>query len=198
MIFQIGFSGSASSLVNALQQWGFVDLIIPFTLIFAVLFALLSKLDLFVGKEGKKYNTIISAAIALLIVIPHVLSPRPDDVVSILNRFLPEFVFVTIAILILLVLVGLVGGSKTVASGIIVGLAGLIAVVYLGMVILSSVSAYNLPFTFLSDPNFQALVIVLLVLGLVVWYIGHEESTEKWYDTTEKWLKGIFGKGNGG
>ena len=158
-----------------------------------MLFALLSKIDLFSGKEAKKYNTIISVAIALLIVIPHVLNPSPNDVVGILNKFLPEFVFVTIALLILLILVGLVKGSTSVASGVLVGLAAIVAIIYLGLVVVNSLSPASLPFTFLSDPNFQALVIVILVLGLVIWYIGHEESTEKWHDTMEKWIKGIFG-----
>lgn len=181
MIFQLTFSGSATNLINALQQYGFIDLVIPFALIFAVLFAILEKVQIF-GTEAaaKKYNTIISIAIALLIVIPHVLSPSPTDVVSVMNKFLPEFVFIALALLILLMLVGLLGGSKEATSGaLVIGIAAVIAVIYLALVILNAVTpTAGLP-AFLSDPNFQAIVIVILVLGLVIYYINRDETQPK-------------------
>lgn len=182
MIFQLTFSGSATNLINALQQYGFIDLVIPFALIFAVLFAILQKVQIF-GDDAaaaKKYNTIISIAIALLIVIPHVLSPSPTDVVSVMNKFLPEFVFISLALLILLMLVGLLGGSKEATSGaLVIGIAAVIAVIYLALVILNAVTpTAGLP-SFLSDPNFQAIVIVILVLGLVIYYINRDETQPK-------------------
>lgn len=190
MIFQIAFT--SSNLITALQQYGFVDLVIPFVLIFAVMFAILQKVNIFEKEEGKKYNTIISVATALLIVIPHVLSPSPTDAVSVINKFLPEFVFITFALLILLMLVGLVGGSTSATSGaLVVGIAALIGVIYLALVILSAVSpTAGLPM-FLSDPNFQAIVIVILVLGLVIYYINKPEPGKKFeFDT---WMKKLFG-----
>lgn len=197
MIFQAAFStSSAGGLINALQQYGFVDLLIPFVLIFAVLFAILQKVGIFGGAEGKKYNVVISVAIALLIVIPHALSPNPGDAVSVINRFLPEFVFISIALLILLVLVGLVGGGTKVSSGggLIVGIASVLAVIYLAIVILSSASPNsNLP-AFLSDPNFQAIIIVILVLGLVIYYIGGDDTNKLDFG---KLIKNLFGGGEG-
>ena len=191
MIFQLAFSGSSNSLINLLQQYGFVDLVIPFVLIFAVLFAILSKVSLFSGDEGKKYNAVIAIAIALLIVMPHALSPSPSDAVSVINRFLPEFVFITMALLILLMLLGLVGGGTTALNSGITGIAALIAVIYLALVIINAVSPTGLPFLFLSDPNFQALVIVILVLGLVIWYITKSPTAQS-FDWAA-WLKKLFG-----
>lgn len=189
MIFQLAFT--SSNLISALQQYGFVDLVIPFVLIFAVMFAILQKVNLFPDKEGKKYNTIISIATALLIVIPHVLSPSPSDAVSVINKFLPEFVFITFALLILMMLLGLVGGAKEATSGAyIIGIAAILAVIYLAIVILNAVSpTAGLP-AFLSDPNFQAIVIVILVLGLVIYYINRDESQE--FDLAA-WFKKLFG-----
>lgn len=191
MIFQLAYSGSAQGLIATLQQWGFLDLVVPFILIFAILFAILTKLPIFSGDEGKKYNTIISIAIALLIVIPHSLNPQPNDAVNVINRFLPEFVFITIAMLILLMLMGLVGGAHTATTGPLVGIAALIAVIYLGIVIISALSPTGLPFRFLSDPNFQALIIVILVFGLVIWYIT-KKDTAQGQEWTE-WIKKLFG-----
>src|SRR3989344_3322113 len=192
MIFQLAFSGSASNLVSALQQYGFIDLIIPFVLIFAVMFAILQKIGIFGGAEAKKYNTIISVAISLLIVIPHALSPSQTDAVSVINRFLPEFVFITIALLILLILVGLVGGGTKASEGggLVVGIASVLAVIYLAIVILSSVSPTSGLPSFLRDPNFQAIVVVILVLGLVIWYISGDETSK--FDL-DKWIKTLFG-----
>lgn len=189
MIFQLAFT--SSNLVSALQQYGFVDLVIPFVLIFAVMFAILQKVNLFTGEEGKKYNTIISMATALLIVIPHVLSPSPNDAVSVINKFLPEFVFITFALLILLMLLGLVGGAEQATSGAyIIGIAAILAVIYLAIIILNAVSpTAGLP-AFLSDPNFQAIVIVILVLGLVIYYINKPEGEP--FDLAA-WFKKFFG-----
>ena len=193
MIFQLTFT--SSNLISALQQYGFVDLVIPFVLIFAVMFAILTKVKLFGidEKETKKYNTIIAISIALLIVIPHVMSPSPNDAVNVINKFLPEFVFITLALLILLMLVGLVGGATEPTQGkplgVVVGIAIVVAIIYLALVILNAASPTSGLPAFLSDPNFQALVIVILVLGLVIWYIGHEETDTSWRD----WLNDFLG-----
>lgn len=189
MLFQ--FTGTSIPLIQTLQQYGFVDLVIPFVLIFAVLFGILSKVNLFgTGDEPKKYNAIIAIAIALLVVIPHSLSPSPNDAVSVINRFLPEFVFISIAMLILLMLVGLVGGQHTATAGPLVGVAALLAVIYLALVVINALSPTSLPYSFLNDPNFQALVIVILVLGLVIWYITKSDTTT--FDLSG-WIKKLFG-----
>jgi len=108
------------------------------------------------------------------------------------NRFLPEFVFITIALLILLILVGLVGGGTKVSEGggLVVGIASVLAVIYLAIVILSSVSPTSGLPSFLRDPNFQAIVVVILVLGLVIWYISGDETSK--FDL-DKWIKTLFG-----
>ncbi|MBI4141580.1 hypothetical protein HY484_01500 [Candidatus Woesearchaeota archaeon] len=192
MIFQ--FTGTTIPLIATLQQYGFVDLVIPFVLIFAVLFGILSKVKLFGDTdEAKKYNAVIAIAITLLIVMPHALSPSPNDAVSVINRFLPEFVFISIAMLILLMLVGLVGGTTDATSGGgITAIAALLAVIYLTLVIINALSPTSLPYQFLNDPNFQALVIVILGLGLIIWYIVRKEGEEtKFWDTLQR----LFGGG---
>ena len=194
MIFQLAFTGTSIPLIATLQQYGFVDLVIPFVLIFAVLFGILSKVKLFGADDDatKKYNAVIAIAIALLIVIPHALSPSPNDAVNVINRFLPEFVFITIALLILLMLVGLVGGGTEATTGPLAGVAALLAIIYLALVVLNAMSPTSLPYQFLNDPNFQALVIVLLVLGLVIWYIVRKEGeSTNWGDIIAR----LFGKG---
>ncbi|MBI4141268.1 hypothetical protein HY485_05520 [Candidatus Woesearchaeota archaeon] len=194
MIFQLTFTGTSIPLIATLQQYGFVDLVIPFVLIFAVLFGILSKVNLFARTgaedEAKKYNAVIAIAIALLIVVPHALSPSPNDAVSVINRFLPEFVFISIAMLILLMLVGLVGGQHTATGGPLVGIAALLAIIYLALVVINAMSPTSLPYQFLNDPNFQALIIVLLVLGLVIWYITKSDATT--FDWSG-WIKKLFG-----
>src|SRR3989344_5585332 len=107
MIFQFGVT--ISNIVNALQQYGFVDFVIPFILIFAVVYALLQQAKIFgSGGEAKKYNLVIALAIGLIITVPHVLNPQPNDAISIIQRYLPEFVYLSLAILLMLMLLGMV------------------------------------------------------------------------------------------
>jgi ascorbate-specific PTS system EIIC-type component UlaA len=60
-------------------------------------------------------------------------------------------------------------------------IVGVIAVLALGFIVLHAVSPYQLPLwlQFLSDPAFQALVIILIVFGLIVWFVTKEPSTDK-------------------
>ena len=185
MIFSLAVS--VSSLISALQAYGFIDLFLPFILIFAIIFALLEQIHILgAGKEGRKYNTIVALAIGLLIAIPHVLNPRTDDAINIIQRFLPEFVFLTLALLLVIMLLSMVGTS---ASSFIPSLLAIIAVGYLVLTIFGAVTQINVPFVFLQDPNFLAIIIIVLVFGIVVYYVaGPEKTGDGGLDTVKKWV----------
>ncbi len=193
MIFQTSFA--VSNLFNALQQYGFVDLVLPFILIFGVVFALLQQIKIFGdGDAGKKYNTIIALAISLLITVPHALNPRADDAISIIQRFLPEFVFLALALLLVIMLLGMVVATPQ-TKGLITGILGVLAVGYLVLTILGAVTRISLPFTFLWDPNFLSIIIIILNFGGVVYYVaGPDTSCKKWTDTIESWVKALLGR----
>lgn len=173
------------SMFSYWQQLGLTDVILPFLLLFAILFGVLQKVAIFSEKVGekrvpnKKINAIIALTISLLAVIPHVTGGYPGgvDIVDLMNRFLPQSTFVILVVIMVLLLVGLVGGGIPSGITMLVGLAGVVA---LGLIILHAVSPYQrLPLwlQFFNDPAFQALIIILIVFGLIVWFVTRDEES---------------------
>ena len=97
--------------LKTLDAWGLTDVLLPFLLIFAVMFAILQKTKIF--GDRRNTNTIVALVIGLLVVIPHVTGVYPTgyDVVEILNSALPSVSLVVIAVIMLLVLIGIFGGE---------------------------------------------------------------------------------------
>jgi hypothetical protein len=95
-----------------LNNMGFLDVVLPFLLFFAIIFSALQKTKvlgdpkkesawksesdnkkkavIYAAYTGKKYNVVVSLIIALLSVIPHVIGGRSDGTVSIGGRSFPD------------------------------------------------------------------------------------------------------------
>ncbi len=168
--------GIFSNLVYWLEYWGVRDIILPFILIFTIFFAVLQKINLF-GTNSKRYNVALSLAIALLVIIPHATGAYPPgaDVVNIINDSIPEVALLVIVVVLLLVMVGLIGGKAPEKTGF----TSLLAIAASIILILFFVNGF-LPMPILQyiDPSIQALIIILLVFGLVVWYVAREEPAQ--------------------
>lgn len=166
-----------------LEQWSLIDVILPFILIFTIIFATLQKAKLF-GTDSKKYNLIVSLAIALLVVIPHVTGRYPPgaDVVEIMNSAIPSVSIIAVAIIMFLVLIGIFGAEATWGgwmSGLIL-IFSLIAVVW---IFGKSAGWWGyMPF-FLADPDIQALIVIILVFGIIVWFVTAEPGGKGVWDT---------------
>lgn len=180
-LFQFGGTYTFQNAIYYLERIGLRDVILPFFLIFTVLFAVLQRVQLF-GKESKKYNIVIALVIGFLVVIPHIMGAYPPgiDVVLIMNQALPEIALLIIVIIMVMLMIGLLGGGEY-KRGPWTGIAALVAV--LGLIIIF-VRAFYPAFTpgwlsFLDDPGFQALIIVLIVFGLIVWFVTSEPGEKK-------------------
>lgn len=163
--------GVFSNFVYWLDYWGVREIILPFILIFTIFFAVLQRIHLF-GAKDKKYNLAISLAISLLVVIPHAtgMYPADTDVVNIINDAIPEVALLVIVVVLLLMMLGLGFGR---AYGYnVTGWIALIAGAILVMIFLSSVT--TLPILSYIDPSIQALIVILLVFGLVIWFVTRE------------------------
>lgn len=89
------------SMVSSLESAGFYEIVLPFFLIFTIIFGILEKTNIF-GKESHKFNIIIALVAGFLIV-------RNQTLVALMNSFLPNvsmFVLVIIAFLIILGIFG--------------------------------------------------------------------------------------------
>jgi hypothetical protein len=166
-----------SNFVYWLEYWGVRDIILPFILIFTIFFAVLQKIHLF-GDKDKKYNVVLSLAIALLVIIPHVTGyyPQGFDVVNTINDSIPEVALLTIIVVLLLFMVGLAGGTVPSKSPLTAVLA-LASCAILLLIFANQMTP--VPFLEYIDPSIQALIVILLVFGLIVWFVTREDTASK-------------------
>lgn len=192
--------GTFANLFNYLDQLGFMDVILPFTIIFTVIWSVLNKIELFGTGKSNKFNTLIALSIALISIIPHVTGRYQQfDIVEFINTSFPQVGLIILGIVLLLVLLGTFGtqvneGYKNIA----VGTAGLIAVVLLGIIIWNALFPYSTPtwLNFLSDPDLQALLVIILVFGLIVYFVtkgDKKEGDKEWHDQYRGFLENVFG-----
>ena len=57
--------------LTSLESYGLLDALLPFLLIFTVIFAIMQKTK-FLGEGKKNFNVVIALVIALIVVLPHV------------------------------------------------------------------------------------------------------------------------------
>ncbi|MDP6294088.1 MAG: hypothetical protein QGG83_04980 [Candidatus Woesearchaeota archaeon] len=189
---QDGVVGAA----KMLERSGFMDLILPLLLFFAVFFAILQKVELFKTKEGKtdrKLNTVIALALGLSIVVPHAAGvlPAQYDPVLVLQGILPSSGIVIIVALFAVMLLGFAGGGQV--PNYLTGLVGIGSVLALLVIAVYAIWPRTPQLAFLNNPVMQSALIIIAVMGLVIWFVtsGDEKydagkSLRAWYDPWNK------------
>lgn len=96
--------------VMTLDSWGLTDVLLPFLLIFVIIFAVLQKTKI-LGEGKKNLNVVVAMIVGLLVVIPHVTGrfPANADPVLIINDALPQLSIVLVAVIFLMILIGVFG-----------------------------------------------------------------------------------------
>jgi len=196
MLFQYG-GGIFQDTFYYLQQWGILDVLVPFILIFTIVYAVLQKINIFAPKgaadksAGKRFNAIIALAITLTAIIPHVLGTYPagTDIIVIINNSLPEVVLLIVAVVLLMVMLGLLYGEWPMSTPL-AGIAAIIAAVILVGIFVSNI--VTIPILSYLDPQLQTLIIVIIVFGLVFLYVTYEsEGKTTWGDQIGSLFKEI-------
>jgi hypothetical protein len=193
--------GPFANVFNYLDSLGVLDVLLPFAIIFTVVWAVLNRIKIFGNETGSKINTILAISIAVLSIVPHVTGKYQQfDIVNFINTSFPQVGLIVMSIVLLLILLGTLGtnveeGYKNIA----IGTAGLIALVVLGIVIWNSLFPYSTPtwLNFLGDPDLQALLVIILVFGLIVYFVtkGEKKTGDKeWHDQYRGFLENVFGK----
>jgi hypothetical protein len=189
--------GILSRGVYKLQEIGVLDIIIPFILVFTIVFAVLQKTKILGTEEDmktpkKNFNAVIALAMALAVVIPHVVGMYPSessDVVNIINSALPNISVILIAVIMMLLMIGVFGGEVNVAKSGMAGWAVLFAILATVFIFGSAAHWWELPnqLGFLMDSDTQALVVVLLVFGAIIAFImgDNKPKDPKKYSTIE-------------
>jgi len=187
-------------IVIYLQNVGVADVLLPFILVFTLVFAILEKVKV-LGEKGRRYNVMVALVIGLAVVIPHVLSPSEFDVVNIMNRTFPSISIFIVAILGLFLLIGL-WSSKSLKWGATArGWLTLIAFVIIAAIFTHAAGWWGggaLPswLNFLDNPETIALVVIIIVFIIIIAYItgGGEEKESKEEKGFSKFIKALAGE----
>jgi hypothetical protein len=162
-----------------LENLGLTDALLPFLLIFTLLFAVLQKSKL-LGKDKRNFNIIVATTISLMTIIPHVTGSYPPgkDVIELMNTVLPQISIIIVAVLMALLLIGVFGGSANWMGG---SLSGWIAILAFGIIIYifgAEANIWtNLPQKFSWwGTDTSSLVVIILVFAVIIWYITKEPS----------------------
>jgi hypothetical protein len=161
------------------REFALMDAILPFLLIFTIIFAVLQKTKI-LGVGKKNFNVVVAMVIAASAVIPHItgLYPEDRDPISIMNKALPDISMVIVAIVMALLIIGILGGEAKWMGG---SLSGWFAIVAFGIVIYIFGAAaglwtdWGVRWGFWNENNIS-LVIIILIFAVVIWYITKSDS----------------------
>lgn len=162
-----------------LEDLGMTDALLPFILIFTVVFATLQKSKI-LGEGKRNFNVVVAGVLSLMAVIPHVTRSYPAgmDVIEIMNDALPQVSIVLVAIIMALLLIGILGGEAKWMGG---SLSGAIALISFALIVYIFGAAANWWDNWPERYGWwgydtSSLVIIILVFAIVIWYITREPS----------------------
>jgi hypothetical protein len=182
------------NMIYSLEQMGVLDVIMPFILIFTIVFAVLQKTKILGVDDQKRprknFNVVIALVMALAVVIPHVTGNYYGrrSVVDIINNALPGVALVAVIIVMILLTIGVFGKEFDIGQGF-GGVFVIFAFLVVGFIFAASagwIGQGSLPrwLYFVYDSQFQALVVTLLVFGLIIYFITKEDKPQKASDKT--------------
>jgi len=187
--------------VRILDSWGLTDVLLPFMLIFVLIFAILQKTKI-LGEDKRRFNMVIALVIGALVVIPHVLNMYPPnaDIVDIMLKSLPQVSILVVAILMLLVLIGLLGAQATWMGSSLSGWVAIAAFIII-VVIFGGAAGWWERWGWFENvfgSNTIAVLIMLLVFALIIWFVtkgeGKGEKVEGAWSKIGSGVRDMFGK----
>ena len=190
------------SFMQSLERVGFVDVLLPFLLIFTIIFAILEKTHI-LGEGKRNMNVGIAVIFALLVVIPHVTGnfPAGYDPVAIINAALPSISLVIVAVIALMILIGVFAHDRILLGMTAPGWVGLFSVVTLVFIFGSAAGWWTTGIIDWLDQVFGsdivAILIMILVFGIIIAFVTGGGEHEK-VGALEKAginLKNLFGGG---
>jgi hypothetical protein len=169
----MAFGGGFAQLGYYFQTYGVMDFLLPFLLVFTIVFAVMQKTKIL--GEKKNFNVIIALAIALMFVVPHVIGTYPlgYDPVQVMNESLPSIALVVVASIMLLILMGVFGTDFSKSAAPIIAIGAIAFVFYIfGSALTIWTGPSEIFYWWTSEVT--ELMLIILVFGLVVWFIVKE------------------------
>lgn len=188
MIFQAGFTFGDT--IRFLQETGVYEYFLPFLLIFAIIFAILEKIQLF-GEGKTNINVVIAVVVGLLLIVQ-------QGIVAIINNFLPRVSLIMVVILMGLLVISMLAGKKF--TGLTGGVFSVAVILVIIALIIALISPTTFGFTWLSPYERDTLLRIAIIVGLFLLVIGlvtkkPAEGVEKpgmgrFFEALEKGFKG--------
>jgi hypothetical protein len=177
-----------TELFQYLNSLDVLNSLLPFLLIFTIVFAVLQK-SLIFGPDKKNINVIVALIMGLAVVLPHIMygsyssnymyvgGAQVPDAVNIINASLPQVSIVIVAIIMVLLMLGIFGFQASWVGGV----QGWPVVIALGLVVYifgNSAGWWTMTASlyWLNDPALQTGLIVLLVFGIIIYLVTMEEG----------------------
>lgn len=206
MLFQILLIDEIRNVFYYLQAAGVLEILIPFVLIFTVLFAVLKQVEIF---KQEKEKIVVALAITLLVIVPHITGAVPPeyDVVQIINNSLPSIVLIIFIVLMAIILLGFVTGKPVKLKGLATGICAIASLILVAVIFMRSAGYLQggLPswLYWLDDPHLGALIVVIAMFALITWFITYQSDTanpltERIKGYIEKFGEELFGGGGVG
>src|SRR3989344_257782 len=170
------------SAIDFLESFGFFDIILPFILVFTLIFAILEKTEIF-GKDKKNLNAIASFAIAFFVV-------GATNIVPVLKDALPMISLVLVVIISFMLLYGsLHTGKEEFKLGGYRTLIGVIAFFAVILIFAGSIRdesgdswlkvIWDYIVNDLASGPVVSTVVFLGLIILVVWFVGWGPGSKK-------------------
>ncbi|MEW6063500.1 MAG: hypothetical protein AB1571_03990 [Nanoarchaeota archaeon] len=186
----IDFAGG----IAKLQETGMFEVVLPFLLVFAIVFAILEKTKILGTDETAKkpktnINVVVSLVIGLLLVLQ-------TEIVQIINNFLPKISLVIIVVLMFLIVLGIFNPEAVGTWG---GIPLFFAVILTILAVawsLTPVAGWQWPYWFTPTDQDLAIIILLAVIIAVIYLIVRQPKTQG-KGLIELLDEGLRGKGRG-
>lgn len=166
------------------ESVGGFDVILPFLLVFTLVFALMEKVKLF-GDRKKNVHVIVAFVAAAFVV-------AQPDIVLLIQGFIPRVSMFILVLLMGLLIMGMFGLKGEKFEGWPLGIAIVVAIVVIIWSLSAATSAYYWPFYDILTSQDIAWLIAIGVFILVMWLIV-KEPKERSGDVGKKTLREIFG-----
>ncbi len=167
-----------------LDRLNVLDSLLPFLLIFTIIYAILNKTKM-IGEGRKNFNVIIALTLSLMVVIPHIMGKYIDpskDPIVIINTAIPNISVVIVAILAVMLLIGIFGSKMDIVGTSLAGWVAIGAFLIVAWIFGSAAGWFGEGFlplpAFLQDPDTQALLVMLLVFGIIIMFITSDNETK--------------------
>ncbi len=172
-LFAVSFT--LNDTVDYLVNIGVYDVLLPFLLVFAIIFAVLEKTAI-LGKDKTNINVIVSVVIGLLLIVQR-------GIVELINLFLPRVSLIIVVVLMGLLVIAMVAGKEFKGlKGPVLGIAIIIILVSLIIALVAPASGTPGGAAWLSEADKQTLISIgvpLLILVLTIGLITSKPKKEK-------------------